>query len=75
MSTISQMDTPLYRAITPIPFSRDQIVWIEENPSTDRLSMGGAACRWPTGSSEDPPEPGRLKPQVKLPQNEVPETS
>jgi|GEM_PF-2591693 len=36
MSTISQMDTPLYRAITPIPFSRDQIVWIEENPSTDR---------------------------------------
>ena len=27
MSTISQMDTPLYRAITPIPFSRDQIVW------------------------------------------------
>ncbi len=35
-STISQMDTPLYRAITPIPFSRDQIVWIEENPSTDR---------------------------------------
>jgi plasmid stability protein len=36
MSTISQMDIPLYRAITPIPFSRDQIVWIEENPSTDR---------------------------------------
>jgi hypothetical protein len=36
MTTISQMDTPLYRAITPIPFSRDQIVWIEENPSTDR---------------------------------------
>ncbi len=36
MSTLSQMDIPLYRAITPIPFSRDQIVWIEENPSTDR---------------------------------------
>ncbi len=36
MADISPTIVPLYRAITPIPFSRDQIVWIEENPTTHR---------------------------------------
>lgn len=34
-----------YRGITPIPFSRDQLVWIEENPKSWRLYAQGRVQR------------------------------
>ncbi|KAF5071341.1 Phage portal protein [anaerobic digester metagenome] len=36
LSTFGTANLFTYRPITPVPFSRDQVVWIEENPMTWR---------------------------------------